>query len=157
MYHFPHHAGAREAALSKGFETTNVLFTFTFSQPLSIDGVLARRWDALMAEFALAVLSSPGGVAATACIFGWERGRESYCAAFRYISIQKMQSFLNDGEGARLFGELQSQVLRDVRVEYLEARTYKEGWHGHVDKTRADNPGLAAFIADAQRRLRGMS
>ncbi|KAK7422039.1 hypothetical protein QQZ08_009688 [Neonectria magnoliae] len=68
VYRLPHDDVARQAGLCSTSDTVSVLFTFKFNDPLgsSID---AEQWDASFAEFAEAVMKSPGGVVATKCSF----------------------------------------------------------------------------------------
>ncbi|KAF5013062.1 hypothetical protein FDECE_889 [Fusarium decemcellulare] len=155
IYRLPSDKVARSAGLHTSTDTVSALFTFKFnSQPSSDE---AAQWDASFASFARAVLKSPGGVVATTFSYGWELNRSSFCAAFRYLDIESMQSFVGQENGSQLFGELQSRATGGVEVEFLETRVYDQGWQGSVDKTRPENPAAASLIAHAQNIFQGFN
>ncbi|KAH7139932.1 hypothetical protein B0J13DRAFT_558675 [Dactylonectria estremocensis] len=155
LYHFPHDSVARQAGLCSTNNTVSVLFTFNFNnRPGSIED--AGNWDATFVEFVRAIMKSPGGVVATSSSYGWELNHNSYCAAFRYLNIETMQSFLEEPETRRLLEGLQVLAQGGVEIEYLETRVFSHGWQGSVDNTTPENPGTAAFITDAQRMFQGI-
>ncbi|KAH7141046.1 hypothetical protein EDB81DRAFT_858101 [Dactylonectria macrodidyma] len=87
LYVFPRQVGTRELALGSPVENT-------------------ARWDKVMAQFSSSVTRSPGGVVASGCCLAWGLNRGSYIAAFRYISIDAMNWFLEENKATTVFDDL---------------------------------------------------
>lgn len=154
VYRLPYDDVARQAGLCSTSDTVSVHFTFKFNNRVESSND-AGRWDASFAEFTGAVMKSPGGVVATSCSYGWGLNRDSYCASFRYLNIDTMQSFLQENETNRLLRELRSHATGGIEVEFLETRVFSHGWQGSVDHTQPQNPGTAALFG-AQGMLKGI-
>ncbi|KAJ3462166.1 hypothetical protein MRS44_010719 [Fusarium solani] len=140
IYRLPWGGHRGHPGLHSSYDTVSTFFTFNFSITLTEED--KGKLGNLLSQFARSVLQSPGGVVSSYCTTGWDVNNTSCCGIFRYIGIQKMQSFLQQSQ---LFEELRSLATNEV--EFMEVRCYDHGWQGSVDKTYPENPGTGAFFA----------
>ncbi|KAF7556398.1 hypothetical protein G7Z17_g1451 [Cylindrodendrum hubeiense] len=156
VYRFPHDDVARQAGLCSTSDTVSAHFTFKFNDGLGSSSD-AGQWDAVFAQFATGVMGSPGGVVATSATYGWELNHDSYTAAFRYLNIEAMQSFLQENDASQLLEQLRSRATGGIEIEFLETRLFSHGWLGSVDKTRPENPATTAMFAEARNIFGGVN
>lgn len=148
-YRWPFPAVARETALSSSYDTVSVLFTWHFSNDNMID---EKTWTESFDPFRRAVMTSPVGGIFDYCIAGWHLDRWTFAAVFHCHSVDSTKKWLETKDVREVLDVTRTRGgARDLSIEYMETKVYKEGWCGSVRKERPDNPQVAAMFARFQQ------